>query len=269
MAVLAVTAGACASGDDGSGVTYSMTARQNYDKGIAELKDENYQEATRYFSFVRQKFPFSKYAVLAELALADTQFERENYQEAIDAYKSFVRLHPTHESVEDGYVAFRICESYVREMPGDFFLIPPAYEKDQTAVRDAMRELADFIDKYPDSKHLSKAQNLRREVARRLIEHEVYVARFYLDRDQPKAAILRIEGALRRYPDSGREAELLLALGETELQMGNAKRAKASFERVIGQHGAGHHARRAQLFLDFIRRRFGDAPTDRDSRPHG
>ncbi len=57
-----------------SPVTYSLTAKQNYEKGMAELKDENYAEAKKYFQFVKQKFPFSKYAVLAELAIADSQF---------------------------------------------------------------------------------------------------------------------------------------------------------------------------------------------------
>jgi len=265
VAPLAALWGGCATTDDGKGVTYSMTAKQNYDKGLAELKDENYTEATRYFTFVKQKFPFSKYAVLAELALADTQFEHENYQEAIDAYKSFLRLHPTHEKVEDGYVAFRICEAYVREMPDDFFLVPPAYEKDQSAVRDALRELQDFLDKYAESKYLEQAKKDRREVLRRLIEHEVYVARFYLDRDVPKAAVLRLEAALRRYPESGREPELLLALGETHLQMGNAMRAKQAFSRVVGEYSASHQAKRAALFLDFIRRRHGDSPADRPS----
>src|SRR5262245_6366862 len=202
-AALAGGAGAgCATSDDGGKpLTYSLTAKQNYEKGLAELKEENYGEASRYFSFVKQKFPFSKYAVLAELAMADTQYERGNYQEAIDAYKNFVRLHPTHEKVEDGYVAFRICQCYVKEMPDDFFLVPPAYEKDQTAVHDALRELNDFVDKYPDSTYMKQALQDRREVLRRLIEHEVYVARFYLDRDAPQAAILRLEGALKRYPD--------------------------------------------------------------------
>jgi outer membrane protein assembly factor BamD len=259
----ALAAVACATGDDGKGVSYSLTAKQNYDKGVAELKDENYQEATRYFNFVRQKFPFSKFAVLAELALADTQYERGTYQEAIDSYKNFSRLHPTHEKVEDGYVAFRIGECYVREMPDDFFLVPPAYEKDQSAVRDALRELNDFLEKYPDSKYVADAKKYRRDVLRRLIDHEVYVARFYLDRDQPRAAVLRLEGALRRYPDSGREAELLVTLGETQLQLGNAQSAKQAFTRVVHEFGTAQQSRRAELFLDFIRRRFGDQPKDR------
>jgi outer membrane protein assembly factor BamD len=267
LCALLAAAGGCATSDEGKGVTYSLTAKQNYDKGVAELKSENYTEASRYFSFVKQKFPFSKYAVLAELAMADTQFERSNYQEAIDAYKNFVRLHPTHEKVEDGYVAYRICQCYVKEMPDDFFLVPPAYEKDQTAVHDALRELNDFVDKYPDSTYMKQAIQDRREVLRRLIEHEVYVARFYLDRDAPQAAILRLEGALKRYPDSGREAELLLALGETELQLGQAEKAKLNFQKIIASYNNTHQARRAELFLDFIKRRYGENP--KDSAPHG
>jgi tetratricopeptide (TPR) repeat protein len=88
----------CATSDEESKpVTYSLTAKQNYEKGLAELKDENFPEAQKYFQFVKQKYPFSKFAVLAELGIADTQFARGNYIEAIDSYKSFARLHPTHE----------------------------------------------------------------------------------------------------------------------------------------------------------------------------
>lgn len=267
LAAILATGAGCATSDEAKSVTYSLTAKQNYEKGLGELKNENYQEASRFFSFVKQKFPFSKYAVLAELALADTQYERTNYQEAIDAYKNFLRLHPTHEKVEDGYVAFRICECYVKEMPDDFFLVPPSYEKDQTSVHDALRELNDFLDKYPDSTYLKQAQADRREVLQRLIEHEVYVARFYLERDAPQAAILRLEGALKRYPDSGREAELLLALGETQLQMGKAIEAKQNFEKIMNSYGQSHQAQRAELFLEFIRKRFGDTP--KDTPAHG
>src|SRR5204862_6355597 len=95
---LSVLTAGCATSDEATKpVTYSMTAKQNYEKGLAELKDENYPEAQKYFQFVRSKFPFSKYAVLAELGLADASFDRAAYTEAIDAYKQFMRLHPTHE----------------------------------------------------------------------------------------------------------------------------------------------------------------------------
>src|SRR5262249_16919841 len=119
----ALTLSGCASSDEATKpVTYSLTAKQNYEKGQAELKHENFPEAQKYFQFVKQKFPFSKYAVLAELALADTQFARGNYTEAVDSYKAFIRLHPTHEKVEDGFAAFKVGECYYKDMPDDIWL---------------------------------------------------------------------------------------------------------------------------------------------------
>jgi len=253
---------ACATSDDGKPVNFSLTAKQNYEKGLAELKDENYPEALRYFTYVKQKFPFSRYAALAELAAADTEFARSAYQEAIDGYKSFLRLHPKHEKVEEGYVSFRIAEAYVKEMPDDWFLVPPSHEKDQSAVYDALRELNSLIDRYPNSKYLKPAREYRRAVLGRLIDHEVYVARFYLEHGHPKGAVLRIREALRRYPDSGRDAELLLTLGETQLEMGNPASAKQTFLRVTLDNATAVEVHRAELFLAFIKRRFGDEPND-------
>jgi outer membrane protein assembly factor BamD len=148
-------------------------------------------------------------------------------------------------------------------MPDDWVVLPPAYEKDQSSVRDALRELDSALEKYPDSPHLPQAKESRRDVVRRLIEHEVYVARFYLERGHPKAAILRIQAALRQYPDSGREGELLLALGETHLEMGNPASARQVFLRVAKEFGNRLEVKRAELFLDFIQQRFGDNPVDK------
>lgn len=267
---LTMLCGACAT-DDGAGanVNYSATARQNYDKGVAELADENYLESDKYFRFVKSKFPFSKYAVLAELGLSDGKFQRGEYQAAIDSYKAFIRLHPTHEKVEDGYAAYRIAECYVKDMPEDWLILPPAVEKDQSAVRDAVRELSDFLDKYPDSKYVKVATKQRGEVIRRLVEHEVYVARFYLDQGHPKAAIMRLTGAIEKYPDSEREAELLLTLGETHLEMGNAGSAKATFEKVREAYKGEAQARRAEVYLNYIRGRYGNAPEDRTNSTTG
>jgi outer membrane protein assembly factor BamD len=259
-ALLSFAPGCATSDEAAKPATYSLTAKQNYDKGVALLKDEDYAEAAKYFQFVKQKYPFSKYAVLAELALADSQFDRGNYSEAIDSYKTFARLHPTHDRVEDGYVAFRIGESYFKDMPDDIFLLPPSYEKDQSAVTDALRELSDFERKYSDSRYVKKAEELRKQVLQRLVDHEVYVARFYLNAGHPKAAALRLEGALRRYPGSGREPELLYALGETFLKLGDPLRAKETFQRVVTEFSAAEDARRAQLYLQFIAKRFGDNP---------
>jgi len=255
--------GCAESDEDTKPVTYSLTAKQNYEKGMAELKDENYAEAKKYFQFVKQKFPFSKFAVMAELAIADAQYAQGNYTESIESYKSFARLHPTHEKVEDGYVAFKICQGYFKDMPEDLWIMPPSYEKDQSAVNDAQRELNEFRKKYPESPYLKKVDEMRTGVLKRLVDHEVYVARFYLDNDHPRAAALRLEGAIKRYPGSGREPELLTSLGETYLHMNDPLRAKETFTRVVTDYRDAKEARRAELYLDFIAHRYGTQPAPR------
>jgi outer membrane protein assembly factor BamD len=270
LATAVVVWGGCASTDDVTKpITYSLTAKQNYEKGLAELKDENYPEAQKYFQFVRAKFPFSKFAVLAELAIADTQFARENFTEAAESYKQFARLHPTHEKVTDGYAAFKVGQCTYRDMPDDVWLLPPAYEKDQTAVADTLHAFDDFLKQYPSSPYRKEAETSRREALKRLVDHEVYVARFYLDSDHPRAAAMRIEGAIRRYPGSGRDAELLLALGETYLNMGDASRAKDTFERVVREYGDAAQSRKSGLYLDFIRAHYGDNPPALATPGHG
>ena len=252
-----LTTGCAESDDDTKPVTYSLTAKQNYEKGMAELKDENYAEAKKYFQFVKQKFPFSKFAVMA------AQYAQGNYTESIESYKSFARLHPTHEKVEDGYVAFKICQGYFKDMPEDLWIMPPSYEKDQSAVNDAQRELNDFSKKYPESPYMKKVDEMRTAVLKRLVDHEVYVARFYLENDHPKAAALRLEGAIKRYPGSGREPELLTSLGETYLHMNDPLRAKETFTRVVTDYRDAKEARRAELYLDFIAHRYGTQPAPR------
>ena len=102
---------------------------------------------------------------------------------------------------------------------------------------------------------------------KRLVDHEVYVARFYLKRDHPKAAAMRLEGAIRRYPGSGREPELLFSLGETYLHMGDPLRAKETFARVVSEHGSAPQARRSELYLEYIARRYGSNPEPKAAEP--
>ena len=121
----------------------------------------------------------------------------------------------------------------------------------------------DFRKKFPDSPYNKQLADLRKEVLKRLVDHEVYVARFYLKTDHPKAAVMRIEDAIKRYPGSGREPELLCSLGETYLHMNDPLRAKETFTRVVSDYHDAPEARRAELYLEYIARRYGAQPTPR------
>src|ERR1043166_5060958 len=128
---LALGAGASCGGKSSAGaVDYSVSAQKNYEKGLKELEDKDWVAASKYFAFIKSRFPYSKYAVLAELRLADAQFGAEQYLEAIDSYRLFLKFHPTHDMVANGYCSYRIGEGYYHQLSGDFWMFPPGAEKD-------------------------------------------------------------------------------------------------------------------------------------------
>ena len=199
LVVLALgTAVACGGKSGSAAVDYSVSAQKNYDKGMKELERQDWIAASKYFGFIKSRFPYSKYAVLAELRLADAEFGAEQYLEAIDSYRLFIKFHPTHEMVANGYASFRIGEAYYKQLPTDFWLFPPSYEKDQSSTEDAANELKSFLDKYPDSPYRDKSKEILVKVGKKLADHEWYVARYYWDRKKPMGTPRRNVGSWRQ-----------------------------------------------------------------------
>ena len=229
--------------DEESPAEYSVSARQNYEKGMAKLEEEEWGDAAKFFSFVKARFPYSKFAVLAELRLSDALFGAEAYLEAVDGYKLFIKFHPTHDMVTSGYAAFRIGEAYYKMLPDDWFMVPPSFEKDPSATRDAERELATFIAKYPGSPYIAKGKKMHEACAKLLAAHEWYVAKFYWERDKPMGTVLRLRTLIGEYSGTGYDPEALFLLGQAYIRVKRPGDAKTVLQRLVRDYP--NHARAA------------------------
>lgn len=243
---LALSAVACGGRAGTGNVEYSVSAKQNYEKGLKNLEGEDWIAAAKYFAFIKARFPYSKYAVLAELRLADAEFGAGHYLQAIDSFKMFIKFHPTHEMVVNGYAAFKIGHAYYKMLPSDFWLLPPSYEKDQSAALDAHRELSSFLRKYPKSPFADKAKEMVVKCARRLARHEWYVATFYWDRGKPMGTVLRLRRLLDRYAGVGYDEEALWLLGRAYVKVKMPDRAKQTWEQLIEKYPNHKRARQAR-----------------------
>jgi outer membrane protein assembly factor BamD (BamD/ComL family) len=63
-----------------------------------------------------------------------------------------------------------------------------------------------------------------------------------LDREEPKAAVGRLQTLLRSYPDSDLIPEALYLLGETYLEMKQAKKAYKTFQQLLQQYPNSDYA---------------------------
>ncbi|HEU4727999.1 MAG TPA: outer membrane protein assembly factor BamD [Kofleriaceae bacterium] len=247
---IALLAGFACGGKSGSGaVDYSVSAQKNYEKGMKELEDKDWISAAKYFGFIKTRFPYSKYAVLAELRLADAEFGAEQYIEAIDSYRLFVKFHPTHEMVTNGYAAFRIGEGYYHQLSGDFWMFPPTFEKDQSSTEDAANELKSFLDKYPDSPYRDKAKEIIAKVGKRLADHEWYVARYYWDRGKPMGTVIRLRRLLERYRGVGYDEEALWLLGRAYVAVSMPDRARGVWSELVEKYPRSSRAGEARSAL--------------------
>jgi outer membrane protein assembly factor BamD len=227
-------------GSDRSHLRYGDAAQSLYSEALEDFYSGNCLDAEPTFRKVRTDYPYSRFAALAELRLADCLFEDGKFVEAIQAYQQFVRHRPSH--VEVPYARFKVAESYYEQIPDDWFLVPPAYERDQAPAQQTLRQLKRFLSDYKDDPHLPRARKLAQEALELLARHELYAANFYLDRDHPQAAIGRLQTLLRSYPKSSVEAEALFLLGETHLELEETVEARRAFQKLIKRFPSSEYA---------------------------
>lgn len=274
----------CAEPPPKTALNYTADAKRAYDEAMEELKSKNWLEAQSAFREVKRKYSYSKYARLAELRIADADFEQEKFAEAIRGYKQFIHDHRA-DVEEVAYARAKVAEAQYNEI-ADSFLLPAVEERDQAAAVDAYREIKSFLQDYPDGKESRRMCELLEDVTIKLVRHELYVARFYLSRDNFDGAVARLQYALRNYvgtscslaalraPVPGSELETrrpslepapaydfglapdaLLLLGETYLKMRRYPEARTAFTALVDNYGASALIIPARRYLDIMKER--------------
>jgi len=230
---------------------YGKTAEENYEAGLDELKHENWVEGTKFLEYVRTKYPFSKFAALAELRIADAKLSQDRNAEAAEAYTAFATLHPTHDEVD--YAEYRAALARYKDAPAEFLLFPPAHEKDQKSLGTAVGLLQAFLKTRPESKHRGEAEKLLAEAQGRLAAHEWYVADFYWKRERWAGVTGRLEGLVKQYPGSKHEGEALWRLGSAYAKLDESFRARQALQRLIAQHPQDPRRPEAEALLARLR----------------
>lgn len=247
--------------------SYAATPDENMRLAQEAMNDKNYNEAAAFFEHVKTKYPYVEAATTAELGLADADYEREKYIEARDRYTNFVRLHPTHARVD--YAAYRGALTHYKEIPSDFFLLPPASEKDQIEVRNAMAAMGEFQRQYPGSALKADAQKVLDEVRLRLAEHELYVADFYThpNRQRWRAVVTRLSVVEKNYGGLGLDERVAFGLYDAYLKLDESDNAKAALQRFIDKNPAAPEVGRAKRLIAEAPVQKAIAPPTPDTTP--
>lgn len=178
---------------------------------------ERYEVSIQKYNDVKNKFPYSSYALLAELAIADVNYKRESYAEAQIAYQNFRDLHPKHAKID--YVIFKTGMSY-------FMQLPDTIDRDLSLANDAIYSFKDLINNYPQSEYVKEAKEKREKAFIMLAEKEIYVADFYFKQELYDSALIRYENAYTKYPGFGLDPRALLGAVRSAAKLSDTKKKK-------------------------------------------
>jgi outer membrane protein assembly factor BamD len=215
--------GACAAlpdpGELKTDLDYFTWAMSLYESG-------NHYDAIPAFEELRDKFPLSPYAVLAELRLGDSHFFKGEYIESVHYFENFRRLHPTNEHVP--YSIYMTGTCYYEQ------ILSP--DRDQTFSQQAIEQFQLLLDLYPTSPYTGSALRKLSEVRKRVAEHEFVIGHFYLRKGNFKGAIDRFNALLKVYPYSIDRDKVLFYLGQATLLSEEIKKGEKILELLIKRY---------------------------------
>jgi outer membrane protein assembly factor BamD len=164
-----------------------------YKDAQEDIKNDHYQIALDKLRTIRNKFPYSKYSVDAQLRIADVYYLQEDYAEAAASYETFRDLHPKHEKTH--YAMFRIGKSYFKDSPS-------TVARDLSPTQKAADAYQEFLRRYPYAPEAQEARDDLAAARKLLAKKELYIGDFYYKRDYYESAKPRYQRLIELYPET-------------------------------------------------------------------
>ena len=189
--------------------TKGWQARRIYEEGALNMADTNYDEALRYFQILESRFPHGKYATQAQLEIIYAHHKKQDPVSTIAAAERFIKLHPNHRNVDYAYYLKGLATFNER---GPFQKITRQHinDRDPKALKLSFAALKELVERYPNSRYINDAKQRMVYLVNTLAQHELHVARYYMNRKAYLAALNRAKYVLQYYPNSAAVEEALV-----------------------------------------------------------
>ena len=199
-----------------------------YNRGVDAMQAKNYTVAVTQFDNVEQYYPYSNWAVNAQLMQGYSEYLQSHYTDAIGTLDRFIQLHPSNKEVAYAYYLRALC----------FYEQIADVSRDQKGTAEAMAALQEVVNRFPDSAYGRDAR-LKIDLARdHLAGKEMSIGRYYEDQHLYTAAIGRFERVVEDYQTTNHVPEALHRLTEIYLKLGLPDQARHT-AAVLGYNYPG------------------------------
>jgi outer membrane protein assembly factor BamD len=225
---------ACATGGGGGGQTRADTryvardVNTLYNAARERLERGLYLQAAAIFDEVERQHPYSVWARRAQLMSAFSYYAANDHTKSIESARRFLSIHPGNRDAP--YALYLIALNYYEQIRD--------VTRDQGTTRQAMDALNEVIRRYPSSRYAADSRLKLDLVRDHLAGHEMEVGRFYQDRRQWLASVMRFRTVIDEYQQTSHVPEALMRLTESYLALGVPEEARRS-AAVLGANFPG------------------------------
>jgi outer membrane protein assembly factor BamD len=191
-----------------------------YQQGVEYYQDKSYKRAAEIFQRVKEEYPLSQLALMAELGIGDAYYSAKEYTEAELAYSEFVNLHPTNENLP--YVMYQLGICHFNQID--------TIDRDQAEAFKALKEFERLATRFPESKFSFLSEKMIRDCRKLLGEQEFYVGEFYFNIKKYQAALHRFEKVAREYANVGLDYKVHYYIAETKRLIADEEAKKKAEE---------------------------------------
>ncbi len=196
-----------------------------YNNARDKLAEKDYKEAVKAFAEVERQYPYSEWAVTAQIMSGYASYRAGDYNAAISTLERYVKLYPGNDSAP--YAYYLIALSYYEQISD--------VSHDQKITEDALQALREVIRRFPDSEYARDARLKADLTIDHLAGKEMEIGRYYLKRDDYLAAINRFRYVVDNYQTTTHAPEALHRLVECYLKLGITDEAQR-YASVLGHN---------------------------------
>jgi outer membrane protein assembly factor BamD len=199
------------------------TSRDWYEDGMRQMQRKRYQGAAESFREAATLYRDAALDADIQMALGDAYFQDDKYDEAIETYREFLRVHPRNRLSDRAQFQIGMC--YFMQMRGK--------DRSQEATQNALDAFEKVVRNYPRSAMAAEAREKIVLCRKRLAEHEIYVGRYYLRTKSYAAALPRFDKVYQEYRDLGYGDDALYYLGLCYRKLEQSEKAQEVWDLLI------------------------------------
>lgn len=227
---MALTLSACAGKKKPTLVYEERPVELLYAAGADRMDRRQWAQAVNYFQEVERQHPYSEWSRRSILMQAFAHYESNDYAEAIADADRFISLYPGNPTAAYAHYLKAVC----------YFEQIVDVGRDQASTGQAMSNLRDVIQRYPNTEYAADARLKLDMVNDQLAGKEMTIGRWYLRQSDTLAAIGRFRTVVDRYQTTSHAPEALYRLVEAYLTIGLLDEANKN-AAVLGYNYPGDY----------------------------